>query len=218
MELFRDGTDLKELPFLETLFAKLVFVLVVERWIESRHAISRSILSEKPRATVVHIAFHLGVPRVKVIRMKNDLELLRRLVELCRRAQGVYRIGGDCSRRRAAQRTQHKRPARVLVDAGGTHTHTPTRAARRCVVVPPVRRPPGVCRCVNGGHAAVAPTPHGRWRRWAVGGLRRVAGGVAAQLARATMRVAARVCGSSAHVCVVVPHHNPWQCCVRSPP
>ena len=91
MELFRDGTDLTQLPFLEAFFAKLAFVVVVERWVESRHAISRRIFANCPRATALHLAYHIVVPRVKAIIGKSGAEAFQDLAMRCRQVRSASR-------------------------------------------------------------------------------------------------------------------------------
>ena len=77
MDRFVGGTDLCDLPILEMLAAKCMFVMIVERWIESRHALTQRIVSTAPNSGPVQIAW--GVVRLTLEKLlaSGELSFLR---------------------------------------------------------------------------------------------------------------------------------------------
>ena len=65
--LFIQGEDLSTLAFLESCAARMFFAFVVERWIESRHAISQRFFRHAPNASALHLAYHHTVGPVSEI-------------------------------------------------------------------------------------------------------------------------------------------------------
>ena len=83
MDRFVDGTDLRDLPILEMLAAKCMFVVIVERWIESRHALTQRIVTTASNSGPVQIAW--GVVRLTLERLIAGGELtFNRLCECFR--------------------------------------------------------------------------------------------------------------------------------------
>ena len=58
LQLFLNGTDLFELPFLARMAARFRFVLISERWVESLHALNSRYLTYGPNCGVRHLVFH----------------------------------------------------------------------------------------------------------------------------------------------------------------
>jgi hypothetical protein len=57
LQAFREGADLEEMPLLESVVARMFFAFVVERWIESRHAIMGRWYRNTYNASALHYAF-----------------------------------------------------------------------------------------------------------------------------------------------------------------
>ena len=70
MEAFIAGVLLRELPCLEAYAARFMLVVVIERWIESRHAITKRLLARSPNGSCVQIAWGI----LKLVLQKRMLE------------------------------------------------------------------------------------------------------------------------------------------------
>ena len=86
---FRDGAELSALPSLEFLVSRMRFAPVVERWIESRHALAKRVLNMSPVTTALHLAFHLTLPRVRLRLAGGSAEVSRAVHHLAQHCKAV---------------------------------------------------------------------------------------------------------------------------------
>ena len=77
-----DRHELQELPFLCVAVAKLRFIPITERWVESLHSLLKRYLALAPHASALHFAFH-GVQQPLRLAIRQDPELLARLAQWC---------------------------------------------------------------------------------------------------------------------------------------
>lgn len=78
--------SLSELPFLESVAARLKFAPVSERWVESLHALTKRHMSNAPHVSATHVAFHgIQLPlRTMLMTRPESLRQLADFAESCR--------------------------------------------------------------------------------------------------------------------------------------
>eukprot|EP00959_Pyramimonas_sp_CCMP1952_P035796 749456-Pyramimonas_sp.AAC.1 len=86
MRRFRMGAELADLPCLETLSARLLFVLVSERGAERPHALMHKEISHAPSASAPYLSLSLRLGSLKSSLIDNPSELTA-LAKIC---TGVY--------------------------------------------------------------------------------------------------------------------------------
>ena len=91
---FSRSEDLANLPLLHSYIARMRFVVVVERWIESRHALVKRIFGHAPNASALHLGYRLSWSSIRELLESNRpgiLEILGRHCEINRLAAKVLR-------------------------------------------------------------------------------------------------------------------------------
>eukprot|EP00959_Pyramimonas_sp_CCMP1952_P323194 6763048-Pyramimonas_sp.AAC.1 len=88
MESFISGSSREGLAVLEPLAARMFFPFVVERWIESRHALAKRFFVNAPNATALHLGFRFVLPQVKDIILNAAFQgSFKTLAECCAQAK-----------------------------------------------------------------------------------------------------------------------------------
>ena len=79
VRLFASGQrDLSQMPALQLWAAKFKFPPITERWIESRHALTKKTLALSPHVTMLHVAFH-GIMEPLRVCLQQRPEAIREL-------------------------------------------------------------------------------------------------------------------------------------------
>ena len=96
LERYARGESLLALPKLEVLVAKTRFAMVVERWIESRHAWVGRIFRGAPHASALHVGFHLLMPTIRSMLKDGGQDALLSLSAHCQESRSAAKALARC--------------------------------------------------------------------------------------------------------------------------
>ena len=128
-----------DLPHLSTLVARLRWIAVVERWIESRHALMKRYICAAPHSSPAHLAF-MGIQPPLRLLLEARPQSIYGLAKHCARVTTALACVKECGMwnhpvieglrdrlmsRRAINRTEHGKVVEILYHVDGPTLHGP---------------------------------------------------------------------------------------------